>query len=168
MALEFDHLGPGDYDRAKRVLNRAKHPGFVGREYYRCATRGMAVVARDGIDDLGVALVEKGKLGALSVVHAAQGNGVGTALIARTVPKWVNAIMDRVPWFERLGYKCVGSPKVGQSGKMATQLMELAGEVTAGTGQSSDRSVAAAPSVVAPPPPIPLPPKRRPWYMPHG
>jgi GNAT superfamily N-acetyltransferase len=129
VALEFDHLGPGDYDRAKRVLNRARHPGFVGRElYFRCATTGAAVIAREVADDLGVALIAKQKLQALSVVQAAQGRGVGAALVAHTAPKWVNAIMERVPWFEKRGYRSVGAPRVGQSGKMATQLMELAGE----------------------------------------
>lgn len=125
MAIEFDHLGPGDYDRAKRVLNRARHPGFVGRElYFRCATTGSAVIAREGAGDLGVSLIAKQKLQALSVVREAQGRGVGAALVAHTNPKWVNAIMERVPWFEKRGYRCVGAPSVGQSGKMATQLME--------------------------------------------
>ena len=58
--LSFVRLEPDAYDRAKSVLNRAKHPGFVGRElYYRCATAGSAIVAvRDGID-VGVSLATR-------------------------------------------------------------------------------------------------------------
>lgn len=143
MALEFVALGAGDYDRAKRVLNRARHPGFVGREFFfRCATTGAAVVAAEGAADLGVALVAKGKLGALSVVPEARGRGVASALVAHTAPRFVSAIEDRVSMFERLGYRRVGAAAPGRNGKLAVQLMELAGEIQA-TGEVR----AAAPRV---------------------
>lgn len=86
--IEFVNLGAGDYDRAKTVLNRAKHPGFV------------------------------------SIIQAVQGKGVGSALMHRLQPKWVNAIAERISFFEKLGYKPFGAPKVGANGKHATQLME--------------------------------------------
>lgn len=145
--IEFDTLGPGDYDRAKKILNRAKHPGFVGRElFYRCATNGIACVARVGPDDLGVALITKNKLQALSVVTAGQGKGIGTALIARTTPKWVNAIVSRVSWFERLGYRCVGAPRAPQKGGgNATQLLELVGETIVGAREPGALSVSLPP-----------------------
>ena len=82
--IEFVNLGADDYDRAKKVLNKAKHPGFVGRElFYRCATTGVCCVAVLGGVDCGVAMVAKEKLQALSIVASVQGKGVGTALMRR-------------------------------------------------------------------------------------
>lgn len=84
--IQFVDLGPGDYDRAKSVLNKARHPGFVGRElFFRCATTGKATVAViDGVDSA-VMLVAKQRIEALSVVVAAQGRGVGQALVSAHV-----------------------------------------------------------------------------------
>lgn len=132
MSIEFVNLGPDDYDRAKSILNKARHPGFVGRElFYRCATAGVCCVAVvDGLD-CGVALVAKEKLQALSIVAVGQGKGVGSALMRRLRPRWVSAIQERVSFFERLGYKPFGPPKVGQNGKHATQLMERGEEPSA-------------------------------------
>lgn len=143
--IEFVNLGAGDYDRAKAVLNKAKHPGFVGRElFYRCATTGVCCVAvLDGID-CGVAMIAKEKLQALSIVASAQGKGVGSALMRRLQPKWVSAIAERISFFERLGYKPFGAPKVGQNGKHATQLMER-GEIP------SDQATEGAPRVTREP-----------------
>lgn len=129
--IEFVNLGADDYDRAKKVLNKAKHPGFVGRElFYRCATSGVCCIAiLEGVD-CGVAMIAKEKLQALSIISSVQGKGVGSALMRRLQPKWVNAIAERVSFFEHLGYKSFGAPKVGQNGKHATQLMER-GEIPA-------------------------------------
>ncbi len=127
MSVEIDivHLGPGDYDRAKRVLNRARHPGFIGRElFYRAATIGRACVATLAGDDVGVALIVKDKLLALSVIATAQGHGVGARMMDALRPQWVQSIADRVSWFERRGYECVGAPKIGINGKHAVQLMQ--------------------------------------------
>lgn len=128
--LTFASLGPEDYSRAKKVLDRAKHPGFVGRElYFRCATTGSATIAILDGEDSGVALIAKGKLHAMSIIRAAQGHGVGTALLKHTKPQWVNAITDRIPWFEKRGYSPVGGAKPGLNGKLATQLMQLTGSI---------------------------------------
>jgi GNAT superfamily N-acetyltransferase len=124
-SVRYDRLGPEDYDRAKIVLNRAKHPGFVGRElFFRCATTGCCVIAVVDDQDMGVALIAKDKLQALSVVSAGQGRGIGAALIAHLHPRWVNAIGERVAWFEKRGYHCVGAPRVSQNGKHSQQLLE--------------------------------------------
>lgn len=123
--IRFDNLGPAEYERAKSVLNKAKHPGFVGRElFFRCATSGICCIAViDGVDS-GVAMITRDKLQALSVIATAQGRGVGPALMTRLMPRWVSAIEARVGFFEKLGYVRFGAPKVGQNGKHATQLME--------------------------------------------
>ncbi len=137
-AIEFVQLGPGEYDRAKTIFNKAKHPGFIGRElFYRCATTGTVTVATlEGIDS-GIAMIAKEKLQALSVVTSAQGRGVGPALMRRLQPKWVSAIGERIGFFEKLGYKAFGSPKVGQNGKHATQLMERGEMPTAANDDGS-------------------------------
>jgi len=135
--IQFDNLGAADYDRAKTVLNKAKHPGFIGRElFFRCATTGIVCVAViDGVD-CGVAMVAKGKLQALSIIASGQGKGVGSALMRRLQPEWVSAIAERISFFERLGYKSLGAPKVGQNGKHATQLMQR-GEMPEGTDSAA-------------------------------
>lgn len=128
IAIAFELLSPGDYERAKAVLNKARHPGFVGRElFYRCATAGQCVIARVEDADAGVALITKGKLQALSVDRAFQGRGVGQALIGHTQPRFVQATEERVGWFEKLGYERLGAPKIGANGKHATQLMHRSG-----------------------------------------
>lgn len=124
-SIRFDNLGPVEYERAKKVFDRAKHPGFIGRELvFRAATKGIVCVAViDGVDS-GIAIVVADKLCALSVIVTAQGRGVGPALMTRLRPRWVSAIDERVGFFEKLGYARFGAPKVGQNGKHATQLMQ--------------------------------------------
>jgi hypothetical protein len=139
--LRFDLLGPGDYDRAKSILNRGKHPGFVGRElFYRCATSGRAVVAVLDEQDVGVALVVKDKLQALNT--PLQGRGIGSALMRHLRPRWVSSIEEKVSFFIALGYRRVGEAKVGANGKHATQLLELI--------ESVEAPIVKAPIVEAP------------------
>lgn len=146
--IRFDMLGPDDYDRAKTVLNRARHPGFVGRElFYRCATSGQVCVAVLDEQDVGVALVVKEKLQALSVVVSAQGRGVGQAIMARLKPRWVQAIGEKVGWFQKVGYAPFGAAKVGQNGKHAVQLMER----VATNGNEASAPVIAAATVASKP-----------------
>ena len=138
VTVDFVIAGPGEYDRIKKIFDRARHPGFIGRELvYRCTTAGQARIATVRLDDgsvadVGVALVDqKQKLVALSVAREWQGKGgIGTALMRHLQPKWVSAINEKEGWFARLGYKAVGSPKVGQNGKHATQLMQLEGDMS--------------------------------------
>ena len=129
--LNFETLSPDVYDRAKSVLDKAKHPGFVGRElFFRCATRGKAVVAvLDGID-VGVALIsEADKLQALSVIVKAQRKGIGAALVRHLSPKYVSALGEKTDWFARLGYQAKGSPRVGKDLHHTVQLMERTDDV---------------------------------------
>lgn len=125
LSIEFENLGVDDYARAKALLNKARHPGFVGRElYYRCASSGVVCLAKLESVDCGIAMIAAKRLQVLSVITAAQGKGIGSALMRRLQPEWVTAISERVSFFERLGYKTVGAPKIGQSGKHATQLLQ--------------------------------------------
>lgn len=149
--IEFVHLTADDYDRGKKILNAARHPGFVGRElFYRCATTGRCIVATiDGVD-CGVLLVAKEKVQALSVIAKAQGKGVGAALLDHAKPRWANVIGERVAWFERRGYRSVGASKVGQNGKHSTQLMERSEEFVGNTPES--RADVAGPQKMEAPP----------------
>lgn len=144
--LHFDALGPGDYERAKAVLNKAKHPGFVGRElFFRCATTGTCTIAvLDGVD-VGVLLVASQKAQALSVVQSAQGSGVGAGLIDRVQPRWASVMQERVEWFRRRGYSEVGPPKVSQKGTTSMQLMERVAEPKARAASPTTASPDAAP-----------------------
>jgi hypothetical protein len=128
--LEWVTLGPGDYDRAKKVFDRAKHPGFIGRElYFRCATTGTATIATLDGADVGVALIAKHhRLLALSVVS--KGGGIGTAMMRHLKPRWVSAIDEKKTWFARLGYVDEGPAKIGQGGKHSVQLMKLTDDST--------------------------------------
>jgi hypothetical protein len=133
VTAEFYSPGPGEYERIKKIFDRARHPGFVGRELvYRCTTAGRAIIATIGGADVGVALVDqKQKLVALSVAKEWQGKGgIGSAIMRHMQPKWVSAIGEKKEWFARLGYKDVGAPKVGQNGKHSTQLMQLEGDMS--------------------------------------
>ena len=125
--LAFARLGPHDYERGKRVLDKAKHPGFVGREFFfRCATKGVAILATRAEVDVGIVLVDhKHVLQTLSVVTFARKYGVGSALVAeaRERARWVKAIEGAVQFFERNGYERVGALDVGQPGKKLTQMM---------------------------------------------
>ena len=129
--LRFDRLTIADklyYERVKKVLDKSKHPGFLGREVvFRCAERGVVIVAALDDQDVGVVLVDhKHTLGTLSVIPGARKHGVGGALVreARPFARFVKAIADRVGYFERLGYRPCGAPTIGAAGKMLTQLME--------------------------------------------
>lgn len=131
--IEIVTLEPDEYDRAKKVLNAARHPGFIGRElFFRCAKeRGAVLAVLDG-EDVGVLLVAKDKACALSVITRVQGRRVGTTLLAHLKPRWATVIAERVSWFEGAGYRPIGAMSVGKNGKHATQLMELSGEIATG------------------------------------
>lgn len=85
--ISYVNLGADEYDRGKTILNKARHPGFIGRElFYRCATSGVVCVAVvDGVD-YGIAMITKGRLQALSVIQAAQGKGIGQGLMRHLRP----------------------------------------------------------------------------------
>ena len=143
--IDFVMLGGAEYDRAKKILDRGRHPGFIGRElFYRCATSGRAIVAVIDGDDAGLALVVKDKLMALNAPPPSR--GVGSALMRHLQPKWVRAIEEKVGFFERLGYKRVGAALVGQNGKHAVQLLELseAAAATASAPSGAQPEAAAA------------------------
>jgi len=122
-------LGPDEYDRGKKgVLDKAKHPGFIGREFmFRCATKGAVIVAVIDGRDVGIVCVDhKGVLQTLSVIPSARKLGVGSALVqhVRAIAKFAKPIGDATAFFERNGYRPVGAAAVGQHGKHITQLMQ--------------------------------------------
>lgn len=125
-----------EYRRAKKILDKAKHPTFVGRStVLRCARDGgLMFYTLDG-EDVAVTITNARNSTGLvfSVLPAHQGHGLGTAIYSYLRPNFIRVITEKVPWFERIGYVSIGEPKIGR--KFKTQIMvraevrELAGRV---------------------------------------
>jgi hypothetical protein len=125
-----------EYRRAKRILDRARHPTFVGRAtVLRAAQDGGLLFYMVDDEDVAVTVVNarNSTFLAFSIVPEHQSHGLGTAICQYLRPNFVRVITDRVPWFEARGYLSIGEPKIGR--KFKTQIMvraelrELAGRV---------------------------------------
>lgn len=127
MDIRFDHLGPGEYDRAKKILDRARHPAFIGRDQFeRYSVKGVVFVAVIDGEDTGITMVDgKGKGVAQSVAASHQGRGIAIAMLGHHAPKFISIIGAKVHVYERCGYVREGPPDVGQSGAESVQLMRL-------------------------------------------
>jgi GNAT superfamily N-acetyltransferase len=132
---------PDDYDAFKRLLNRGRHPVFIGPNMVtRNARNGGLVFARHG-GDVAAALVNPhyGILLVLCVLPEHRSHGLGSALVDYLRPNWVRAIESAVPWFRRLGYVSVGEPKQGRRHithvMVRDELRKLAGRASQRLGQ---------------------------------
>lgn len=106
------------YDRVKRVLNRGHHPTFVGRDMVeRCAMNGGVLLFVIDNEDAAVAVVNTrtNSLVVLCVDPRLRGRGLGAEVVRFLKPNWVRAVEAAVPFFERLGYQCVGEWKQGRA-----------------------------------------------------
>lgn len=113
-----------DYALVKRILNKARHPAFIGRESFgRWASNGGALVWFLDGEPVAASLVntKTSVLMALSVVLEFQGQGIGQRIIEYIKPNWARVLESKTKWFERLGYVCVGTLKQGQP--LRTQIM---------------------------------------------
>lgn len=113
-----------DYERAKRVLNRGKHPTFVGRSMtVRNARNGGLLVFSHLGEDVGIALLNA-RLNVLLVLNVApshRGHGLGSAMLHYCSPTWIRALSTAAAWFQARGYVEVGTPKQGR--RLETRLM---------------------------------------------
>ena len=125
-----------EYRRAKRILDRARHPTFVGRStVLRAAQDGGLLFYMVGDEDVAVTVINarNSTLLALSVIGEHQGHGLGGAILEYLRPNFARVIESKVGWFEARGYISIGEPKIGR--KFKTQIMvraklrELAGRV---------------------------------------
>lgn len=136
-AFEVKLVRVSDYAMFKRCLDVGRHPAFIGRSSFeRNAANGGALFYLFGGEIAAVSLINPhyGILLALNVRPAHRSHGLGGAVVRFLVPNFVRALEDKVPWFERRGYRCVGKLKKGIS--LNTQLMvrealfTLAGKIT--------------------------------------
>lgn len=115
--IAVEVLRSTEYERFKRVLNRGRHPTFVGRSTFTRFARegGGAAYVIDG-EDAAVSLVKPSTntLMVLNVDPRFRGVGVGSFAIRYLAVNWVRALESATPFFERHGYRAVGEPIEGK------------------------------------------------------
>ena len=115
---EIDIGGVDDYARAKSLLNKARHPTFIGRnQVTKLATNGgLIFFTRDGVDvGLVIVNVRTSTLIVMAVVRDEQNSGLGTAMLRYAKPNWIRAVESAVAFFEARGYVSIGDWKQGRS-----------------------------------------------------
>ena len=127
-----------EYSRVKTLLNRGKHPAFIGRQTVMTATRnGGAFVFSFGGEDVATAIVNPA-LNCLTVLNVApshRSHGLGEAILCYLQCNFARVLESAVPFFERNGYVSRGKLKLGN--RLKTQVMvklsllTLAGRVAA-------------------------------------
>lgn len=121
---QIDILGPGDYARFKRVLDRGHHPTMIGRSMFgRNAQNGGATAYLHQDADAAVSLINPrvSSFLVLNVVPQHHGHGLGISIIRHQATNWARVLDAVVPYFERCGYEKIGPPKPGR--RFATQVM---------------------------------------------
>lgn len=116
-----------EYPAWKKVLDAGRHPAFIGQNTFaRNATNGGALFYELDRAAAAVSLINPhyGILLALNVRPEHRSHGLGAAIVRFLVPNFVRALESKVPWFEKLGYRPIGSLKKGIS--LNTQLMARA------------------------------------------
>lgn len=111
-----------DYDRVKRIMSRARHPTFIGRDQVDRQTKnGGVIVWTMGGEDVAVSIVDvrRSCLLALSVIR--QGVGIGSRVMTYVRPNWARVIDTKVEWFAKNGYTPVGRPMKART--LTTQIM---------------------------------------------
>jgi GNAT superfamily N-acetyltransferase len=129
-------LREDDYVVFKRVLDRGKHPAFVGRETFGRQTRNggaLMYLLDDQIVAVSLVNAHHGVLLALNIVPQHRGHGIGSAIVNFLMPNFARVVSDKVGWFEKRGYVKVGSEKMGRSLKtqimVRRELLSLAGRL---------------------------------------
>lgn len=126
-----------EYARVKALLNKGRHPAFIGRNYFdRIVHNGGVFVAKLGDSDLAVAMINtrRNLLNVLCVHPDHRSHGLGSTFLAYLKPPIVRATSKAVSWFEARGYLCVGEPKKGYTLTVSLMVHEdvkrLAGRVS--------------------------------------
>jgi hypothetical protein len=113
-----------EYSRVKRILNRGKHPTFIGRQIVLISTRnGGCTIFRFAGEDIGVSVVNpmKNVMLVLNVDPRHRSHGLGSAILRYCVPNFARVLETAVPFFERNGYAKIGNLKRGNA--LNTQIM---------------------------------------------
>lgn len=115
----------GEYQRCKMLLNRGKHPTFIGRGLVQSAAwrGGLLFFQDDSGKDIAVVIFnpKSSVLLVLSVLPQWRSSGIGTAIVDYIKCNFVRAIESSVPFFTRCGYQAVGKMKKGY--RWRTQIM---------------------------------------------
>jgi GNAT superfamily N-acetyltransferase len=114
----------GDYKMFKQILDRGRHPAFIGLDtMQKNAENGGALFYSHGGAPVAVSLINPhlGILLALNVIPAHRSHGLGRAIMKFLMPNFARVIESKVPWFESQGYRKIGSLKKGQA--LNTQIM---------------------------------------------
>jgi len=113
-----------EYRRVKQILNRGKHPTFIGRQLVLVCTRnGGCTIFRHAHHDIAVSIVNpmKNVLLVLNVDPHHRSHGLGTAILRYVQANFARVLESAVPFFERNGYTKAGELKRGNS--LNTQVM---------------------------------------------
>jgi GNAT superfamily N-acetyltransferase len=113
-----------DYVLFKKLLNIGRHPTFIGQQTMcRNAKNGGALFYEFENEIVAVSLINPhyGILLVLNVAPKHRGHGLGEAILNFLMPNFVRAIDNKVGWFEKRGYKKIGTPKKGL--RYETQVM---------------------------------------------
>lgn len=113
-----------EYALFKSVLNKGRHPAFVGKQTFstNCINGGaLSYVVSGNIAAVSLINPHYGTLIVLNVLPEFRGNGLGSSIVKFLMPNFVRALESRVPFFEKLGYKSIGKLKRGRS--LNTQIM---------------------------------------------
>lgn len=113
-----------EYARLRHILNRGKHPTYIGSDMTAHAAKngGLFFFLVDGAD-AACALVNPSYNGllVLCVIPSHRKSGLGSAIVRFLKCNWVRALESAVPFFTRLGYVSVGAIKKGRT--LRTQVM---------------------------------------------
>jgi len=134
--FEVDQLRASDYARVKKLLDRGRHPTFIGRNLVKCcALNGGVLVFHYVGQAVGVAVVNPAinTLLVLNVLPAHRGHGLGRAIVSYLQCNFARVIEGVVPFFERCGYQAMGDMHQGKAFRtqvmIKSTLIPLAGRV---------------------------------------
>lgn len=113
-----------EYSRVKQILNRGKHPAFIGRQMIQTYVKnGGIFVFTVAESDAACAAVnpKSNTLMVLNILPEHRSHGLGSAILRYLQANFARVVETAVPFFERNGYTPVGAMKRGNS--LNTQVM---------------------------------------------
>ena len=109
---------PDDYARAKKILNNAKYPAFIGRNNWeRNSVNGgcLFYLFQDESIACTISNPKKNQLLSMAVLKSHQGHGLGDVINKFLNSSFVRSTEQMTPWFEKRGYERIGEPIQGRS-----------------------------------------------------
>lgn len=122
--IDMEIGGENEYGRAKRILDKGKHPAFVGRNtIISHARNGGLFFAVCEEKDIGIVVLnpKKNNLLVLNILPEYRGKGIGKFLVDYFKSNFARVIETKVDFFTKRGYVPLGKPKKGK--KYLTYIM---------------------------------------------